>query len=98
MTDEHVDSQLSSSLLGLLAVLEGEARAGQLPLDVALRLRQRLVRTRALPAGASRGDDLADGLADLNKRDGQASPPTSSRWPRLPGRGSVAGTRSITAV
>lgn len=68
MADEHVDPQLTSSLIGLLAVLESEAREGQLPLDVALRLRQRLVSTRVLPASASRGQVLADGLADLNER------------------------------
>lgn len=78
MTDEHVDPQLTSSLIGLLAVLETEAREGQLPLDVALRLRQRLVSTRVLPARASRGQDLADGLADLNERLRERETPSSN--------------------
>lgn len=63
-----MDPQLSSSLLGLLAVSKSEARTGGLPLDVGLRLRQRLVGSHALPAVASRGDDLADNLANLNER------------------------------
>lgn len=67
VTDEPLDPQLTSSLLGILAVLEGQARIGELPLNIVLRLRQRLVGTGQLPARGASGEDLADALSALNQ-------------------------------
>jgi len=82
-TSTGLDQPSVSALIGLLAVLEGSVRGGDLPLDQGLRLRRRLVDAGLLGPGEP-WSAFADALAELNQRVRSLDGPHSGGHPGGP--------------
>jgi hypothetical protein len=82
-TATGLDQPSVGALIGLLAVLEGSVRSGDLPLDQGLRLRRRLIDVGVLAEGEPY-TAFADALLALNHRVRSLEAPGSGGHPSGP--------------